>query len=338
MWESSQSFYARGVASGGHGALHVRNTGQIPVTLLEFVQNDGSALSFNLNHGQTGPDTTLYINNVARTFRVDFTAELPQHRRYAHVNGHDLRGQKVVGITASNGVSYLFMLDPDTGFLTLQDFPNGAVWLVNKVVCGPPLLICFARGTWIAVPGGESRIEDLHPGDLVTTGNGSAAPLRWVARRRVSVADLTLYPDLAPVLIPAHHFGPGLPDRPLRLSPQHRVQMSGPWVDLLFGTDTILVPAKHLLGDRITQPPVHGSVEYYHLMFDRHEMVLSNGLPTESYQPSQTSIDALDDSLRAEFLALFGNGPTACLLRADAHRSITAPEGRVLAQMLARAA
>ena len=61
-------------------------------------------------------------------------------------------------------------------------------------------------------------------------------------------------------------------------------------------------------------------MEYLHLMFDRHQVIWAEGLPSESFYPGATSLAALESGARAELSALFpeidpetgvGYGPTA---------------------------
>ncbi len=330
------SFYARGVnLSASNSYINVRPLSQVPVTELTFSQTAGP-LSFTYNNGLPDPDTMLTIGSVTMSFTVNFSGNLPNSQKFAKVNGQDLRGAQIVVITAANGTRYVFLSDPDASFLTMLDFPDGAAPLSNYTTSGPPLLICFAKGTWIETPFGERKVETLQPGDLVRNVTGQAVRLRWVAHRTLSTDDLAQWPELCPIRIPANHFGRGLPHRPLRISPQHRLALSGWQVELMFGVDDILVPAKHLLGRGITQETAEKGVDYYHLLFDQHEIVLSNGLPSESYQPSADTVDAMEDSIRAEFAALFGQeAQIALMTRPDACVSLRAHEGRALARALA---
>ena len=46
-------------------------------------------------------------------------------------------------------------------------------------------------------------------------------------------------------------------------------------------------------------------VTYVHVMFDRHQVVLSNGGWTESFQPGDWSLKGIGQAQRAELLGLF---------------------------------
>ena len=168
------------------------------------------------------------------------------------------------------------------------------------------ILICVARGTHLATPEGEVRVEDLRPGNLVLTADGRAEPVRWIGSRCLAAADLAADPTLRPIRIAAGAFGPVRPARDLRVSPQHRVLLSGWRAELLFGEQSVLVPAKGLVDDqavRVDQSTEE--VEYFHILFGRHEVILTEGLPTESFFPGPHSLAELDEPVREELFRLF---------------------------------
>jgi hypothetical protein len=168
------------------------------------------------------------------------------------------------------------------------------------------ILICVARGTLIATPSGEVPVEELHPGDLVLTADGRAEKIRWIASRHLSAAELAADPTIRPIRIAAGAFGDGRPARDLRVSPQHRVFLTGWQAELLFGAESVLVPAKGLVDDcAVGVDRAVEEVEYFHLLFDRHEVILTEGLPTESFFPGPHSLSELAGPARDEFLRLF---------------------------------
>jgi hypothetical protein len=184
----------------------------------------------------------------------------------------------------------------------------------EALVLGPAMklssgVICFASGTRIRTPEGERAVETLRPGDLVETLDHGPQPLRWTGRTRVA-ADGTL----APVLIRKGALGNC---RDLMVSPQHRVLLRGWRAEMLFDVPEVLVAAIHLVdGTRILRRP-GGRITYHHILFDTHQIVFSEGAPTESFHPGDWSTGTLDAAQRAELLALFpdlartGYGPAA---------------------------
>lgn len=158
---------------------------------------------------------------------------------------------------------------------------------------GPP---CFVKGTHIACPGGLRPVETLEVGDDVLTRDRGAQPLVWVGRRTVGGTRA-----FAPVRIGAGVLGNA---RDLLVSQQHRILIEGWRAELYFGEREILVAAKSLLGhDRVHLMPCR-EVTYLHLMFDGHEIIEAEGVPTESFDPAG-QFAREDCETRAELLALF---------------------------------
>jgi hypothetical protein len=116
-------------------------------------------------------------------------------------------------------------------------------------------------------------VEVLRIGERVRTVLGEAtAPIIWIGRREV---DCTRHPKpwrVWPVRVAAGAFGPGRPGTDLFLSPDHAVYV-----------EEVLIPIRHLVnGTSIAQVPVD-RVTYYHLELPRHDVVLAQGLPAESF-------------------------------------------------------
>ncbi|WP_299692465.1 Ig-like domain-containing protein [uncultured Tateyamaria sp.] len=193
---------------------------------------------------------------------------------------------------------------------------------------------CFTPGTLIATPKGERRVEDLKVGDRVITRDNGIQEIRWVGQREMTGADLEAAPNFKPVLIQQGALGKGLPERDMLVSPQHRVLMSGEKTELYFDESEVLVAAKHLTGmDGIDVVDVSGTT-YIHVMFDQHEVILSDGAWTESFQPGDMTLGAMGDAQRAEIIALFPELETADGVEAysAARRSLKKHEARLLTQ------
>lgn len=142
---------------------------------------------------------------------------------------------------------------------------------------------CFTPGTRIATPDGPRPVENLRAGDLVLTLDHGPCPVRLALRTRLSAAQLRAAPNFVPVVIAQGSMGDGLPERDLLVSPQHRMLLRGPLCELLFAEPEVLAAASHLPWARTARPQdvAHG-VEYIHLLFDRHEILLAEGAATES--------------------------------------------------------
>lgn len=156
---------------------------------------------------------------------------------------------------------------------------------------------CFVAGTMILTPEGERPVEALQPGDLVITKDDGPQPVRWIGQRRVPALG-----NLAPIEIRAGTFGP---HRRLLVSPQHRVLVRDCLAELLFGEAEVLVAAQDLVNGRTVRRREGGEVDYVHILFDRHQLVSSAGLTTESFLPGPQSTKMFEAAIIDEIRSIF---------------------------------
>lgn len=194
----------------------------------------------------------------------------------------------------------------DTGLVTINSIP------------------CFVAGTMIATPTGEVAVQDLVPGDLVLTHDDGPQPLRWIGQRQVAALGA-----FAPIRIRAGTFGG---HRTLMLSPQHRVLIRDSLAELLFGEEEVLVAAKDLVNDRSVTVCEGGMVEYVHLLFDRHQVIYSDGLATESFLPGPQTTRSFEREIVEEICTLFPeiDPETGAGYSAAARRTLRGFEAQVL--------
>jgi hypothetical protein len=132
---------------------------------------------------------------------------------------------------------------------------------------------CYCRGTLILTQRGEVAIEDLAIDDTVVTFSGEAKPIKWIGRRSYAGRFIAGNRGVLPIVVRAGALAPELPVRDLWLSPGHALLLDG-----------VLVPAEHLVnGLTILQAGPVDEVEYFHLEFEGHEVILAEGAPAESY-------------------------------------------------------
>ncbi|MBV0912928.1 Hint domain-containing protein [Anianabacter salinae] len=165
---------------------------------------------------------------------------------------------------------------------------------------------CFTPGTRVTTITGEKPIEDIVAGDRVLTRDNGFQVVRWAGRRAVTARELATSPRLRPVRIARGAFGENVPSRDMHLSPQHRVLLTDRRCGVYFEEGEMFAPADFLCG--VTRGVARDEVPevtYVHILFDRHEIVLSDGMWSESFHPGTYSVGAMGAAQRAEILALF---------------------------------
>lgn len=165
---------------------------------------------------------------------------------------------------------------------------------------------CFAKGTRIRSAQGDVLVEMLAEGTEVLTADRGLQPLRWIGSRKLSAADLQARPELRPIRISAGALGKGTPFRDLIVSPQHRILVRSQIAMKMFGALEVLVAAKQLLQvDGIDIAHDLTEVEYFHFLFDHHEVVLSEGAETESLYTGIEALRSVGFAAREEIFTLF---------------------------------
>jgi hypothetical protein len=161
---------------------------------------------------------------------------------------------------------------------------------------GPP---CFVSGTMIQTPSGRVAVETLQAGDLVTTRDNGDQVLAWVGTARTHG-----HAQFAPVRFEIGTIGN---TEVLEVSQQHRMLLSSPMTELNFGTNEVLVAAKHLVGNNGIQVVPRERVDYVHLMFTQHEIVCANGSWSESFFYGDQEVGGLGAEARQELESIFGD-------------------------------
>ena len=191
---------------------------------------------------------------------------------------------------------------------------------------------CFTPGTLIATSRGECLVEQLKVGDRVVTRDNGFQEISWVGQCDMPAARLATAKHLRPIRIRAGALGNGLPERDMMVSPQHRILMVGGNTDLLFNESEVLVPAKHLTGMDGVESLDAQNTSYIHLMFEQHEVILSDGTWSESFQPGPQVMTSMGYKQRKEIVELFPELGTQGGLDAykSARRSLKKHETRIL--------
>ena len=258
------------------------------------IQGDLIAMSDNVDLFPEGEKTINVLGNDINTGPGSLTI--------THINGVSVVAGDVITLPTGQTVR----LNADGTFTVTGDgdvenfnftytVDNGAISDVGFV--NATSVPCFVAGTMIATPEGERAAETLKPGDLVLTQDDGPQPLRWIGTRTVAAVG-----DFAPIHIRANTFGT---HRDLLVSPLHRVLIRDSLAELLFGDAEVLVAARDLVNDRSVLRRPGGEVTYVHLLFDRHQVVFSEGLETESFLPGPQTSKSFETEIVDEICALF---------------------------------
>lgn len=147
--------------------------------------------------------------------------------------------------------------------------------------------VCFSKETPIVTRTGLVPAGALRVGDLVETIDNGAQPVRQILRKTVMGVG-----QAAPVA-----FAPGALGNKttVRLSQQHRVVVSSGLADFYYGKSEVFVPAKALINDRDIRLAPCRSIEYVHLLLDKHEVLNAAGLACESLLLGEVSTDIIAD-------------------------------------------
>ncbi|KIC20037.1 Hint domain-containing protein [Leisingera sp. ANG-Vp] len=197
----------------------------------------------------------------------------------------------------------------------LLSFPSGEQLVLegvapSQISSGPQLyaagIPCFTPGVLLATKRGAVPAGQIRVGDMVQTADNGYQPVIWVGTRTLNAAELEQNPHLRPFCL-----RPGgllSPERPMLLSPQHRL-LAG---RRTFGQDTgfgeSFLSAKLLAEiDRSCTQQISAAapVTYVHLMTERHEVIFAEGIATETFWPGPEAVRGLCAEGRRELLALF---------------------------------
>lgn len=166
-------------------------------------------------------------------------------------------------------------------------------------------MVCFVRGTMIETIDGPVAIEDIRPGTLVRTMDSGFRPVKWIGSAVVGGNDKPIPANLRPIRIRAGALGANMPETDLLVSPQHRILVRSRIAQRMFSTTEVLLAAKQLLQvEGIDIDTKAERIEYFHMMFDQHEIVFSNGAPTESLYLGAEALKGLGAAAVDEILQI----------------------------------
>jgi hypothetical protein len=141
-------------------------------------------------------------------------------------------------------------------------------------------------GSRILTARGEVAVERLQIGEGVVTASGELRPIVGIDHRRFAAARLAGPDEVRPVRIAAHAFGHDLPARDLYLAPGQAIAWEG-W----------LVPAVDLVNGRSIVQLERRDFECWQVELASHDVILAEGLPTETCLDAGAAAPASETSL-----------------------------------------
>lgn len=275
----------------------------------------------SLNDGEFDEGDSFIIEGL--TYTIDRIQEPSSSGRFTLGDGSDRSfnpqsesNLDVVFLTVSRGgVTRYFVIPNDSyGDMNVQAIRTGSI----EDVAGNDAalvstqnnsvdVVCFAAGTLIETTDRSQRtIEDLRQGDPVRTLDHGFQAVKWIGRRTLSRSCLAHNPQARPIRIRRGALGTDVPQYDLLVSPQHRMFVRSAIAARMFDHAEVLVPAKSLLAlDGVEIAADLECVTYYHLLFDRHEVVFANGSAAESLYTGPQALKVLAPADRIEVLSLF---------------------------------
>jgi hypothetical protein len=347
----SPTYFARGDSNNASNAeLNVRSLAQYPVTSIQFTSGTtGDLLLDWVADGpdantlpEFDPDTQIIIGGLTRNFVFLKSGTLDPARVPLALANDPVYVIKIDmnndgDVNDAGDVQIFFSPSLDGTAANMTAIQNGALRIGGLDLDPPPGPVCLCAGTLVLTSSGNRLVELLRTGDLVLNDRGEAKQIAWIGHSKLSRADLIRNAQLRPVRIAAGVFGVGCPAQDLDVSPQHRIVIEGALPDLLFAQERVLVPAKYLIGTLAEQVEPVADVQYYHILLEDHELLVTNGLVTESFQPARRMIEVMSPDMQSMVMAVIDAlGAEHMLTRKDALRSLNQSEGELLAHLLAR--
>jgi hypothetical protein len=253
-----------------------------------------NAIFGDLTH--TGGADTADQNVTASTVAgINVTDAVDLRSKYSFT-GSDRSSGKIHVAAANPAKNYGPLFMSDTPLNTGVTYTSGT-FNTDGSIPHSSSVPCFTSGTSIVTAKGPKFVENLQEGDRILTRDNGFQPVRWIGRCTQPALG-----ESAPIHIANEVFGN---TTELLVSPNHRMLVVDALADLYFGERELLISAKHLLGMDGISRKIGGYVTYVHILFDVHQIVVSNGAFSESFFPGQMALNTLEDTTRQEVLDLF---------------------------------
>ncbi len=159
----------------------------------------------------------------------------------------------------------------------------------------------FARGALVQTPDGPVAVEDLLPGMMVDTVDGSSTRICWTGSMPSGAfADTASTHFLYRITEGGYGLGQGKPD--LLLGPGARLMRPSQ-----IGLETARLQQIEDLADgqQIVQVAPRTPVQLYHVALSSHRLMRINDVAVESFHPGHAANLAVADDLFGQYVSLF---------------------------------
>ncbi len=162
----------------------------------------------------------------------------------------------------------------------------------------------FAQGTIFQAERGYMAIEDIQPGDMLMTADGTTEQVTWIGSATFSPNDLGDRMHLTRVM--ADSFGMNRPESFISLGSAARVLQAPAHLRGNIDAGRMMTPAHRFLdGVNVIEVMPPTPMRLFHIGMRRHTALIASGLEVESYHPGSTPIGDLSNTLRDVFQSMF---------------------------------
>jgi Hint domain-containing protein len=244
-----------------HEDIYMLDEAARPIRLALAPQDETGAFHVSADSATGEAGAPIYLDSLL-TF-MDASGETRELLVFVEVDAAE-------GTIAQVYLYPLAPLGPKTGYALITIDREGA-----RTRLAAAATVAFTRGTRITMADGRQvPIEALQPGDRVLTRDSGPQDVRWTGMQTLRATGA-----FAPITI-----APGTLNNTgeLVVSPNHRLFIYQRVDALRAGRKEILVKAGLLVnGTTVTQEP-GGFVDYYQVLFDKHEIIYAEGIAAES--------------------------------------------------------
>lgn len=160
---------------------------------------------------------------------------------------------------------------------------------------GDPDALSFVRGTKLTLANGQQcPVEQVQPGDRVLTRDHGAQPIRWVGARSEPAVG-----HCAPIVISKGALNNA---EALLVGPSQRLMISDWRAEVLAGSRDVLIRAEALVNDSTIFRRTGGVVDYVQIVFDTHQVIYAEGIPTESLTLSRHVLQDMGQEMAGDLI------------------------------------